>query len=111
VLAKRAGIKQPSLSELETGETKEISGPTLIGLAKALEVNPGWLLNGTGVDVTDPKMAKEIRMLHQIADLLPTLSADSLNRLLGYVQALHTQDSETKKTTERKTKKVTTHET
>lgn len=45
-LASAAGIKQPSLSELETGETKEISGPVLIALARALRVRPEWLVTG-----------------------------------------------------------------
>ena len=43
-LAKAAHIKQPSLSLLETGETKEIAGLTLVGIAKALRVRPEWLL-------------------------------------------------------------------
>lgn len=45
-LAIGAGIKQASLSELETGETKEISGPTLISLAKELRVRAEWLMTG-----------------------------------------------------------------
>lgn len=45
-LATAAGIKQPSLSELETGETKEISGPVLISLSKALRVRPEWVVTG-----------------------------------------------------------------
>lgn len=45
-LAKAAGIKQPSLSELETGETKEVSGPVLVSLSKALRVRPEWLVTG-----------------------------------------------------------------
>lgn len=45
-LAAASGIKQPSLSELETGETKEISGPVLISIAKALRVRPEWLVTG-----------------------------------------------------------------
>jgi transcriptional regulator with XRE-family HTH domain len=47
-LATRAGIKQPSLSDLETGETKEISGPVLIALARELAVRPEWLITGKG---------------------------------------------------------------
>lgn len=43
-LAKAAHIKQPSLSLLETGETKEIAGLTLVGIAKALKIRPEWLL-------------------------------------------------------------------
>lgn len=45
-LALAAGVKQPSVSELETGETKDISGPTLIALSKALRVRPEWLALG-----------------------------------------------------------------
>lgn len=45
-LAQAAGVKQPSISELETGETKEISGPTLIAISDALKVRPEWLVSG-----------------------------------------------------------------
>lgn len=45
-LAQNAGVKQPSVSELETGETKEISGPTLISISNALDVRPEWLVTG-----------------------------------------------------------------
>jgi len=45
-LAKAAGLKQPSISELESGETKEISGPTLIALCGELRVRPEWLVTG-----------------------------------------------------------------
>lgn len=45
-LARAAGVKQPSISELETGETKEISGPTLIAVCKALKIRPEWLVTG-----------------------------------------------------------------
>lgn len=47
-LASAAGIKQPSLSEIETGETKEISGPVLVAVCKALKVRPEWLITGAG---------------------------------------------------------------
>lgn len=71
-LAKAAGIKQPSLSELETGETKEISGPTLIALARALRVRPEWLL--TGEEPIEPTTAE-------------TLSSDELELLTLYRNA------------------------
>lgn len=45
-LAVAAKVKQPSISELETGETKEISGTVLISIAKALRVRPEWLMTG-----------------------------------------------------------------
>lgn len=53
-LAKLAGIKQPSVSEIETGETKEISGPVLIALSKALRVRPEWLILG-GHEPVEPE--------------------------------------------------------
>lgn len=45
-LSKAGGIKQGSLSDLETGQTVEISGAVLIKLAKALRVRPAWLMFG-----------------------------------------------------------------
>lgn len=51
-LAAAAGIKQPSVSDLETGETKEPTGPVLIALSKALTVRPEWLM--TGADPIEP---------------------------------------------------------
>lgn len=56
-LATAAGIKQPSLSELETGETKEISGSTLIALSKALRVRAEWLMTGELPIEADPGAA------------------------------------------------------
>lgn len=50
-LAQLAGIKQPSLSELETGESKVAAGDTLVRLAAALECNPDWLATGKGSPV------------------------------------------------------------
>lgn len=47
-LAKLAGIKQPSLSEIETGETKLVKGDTLMRLAAALQMNPEFLRTGKG---------------------------------------------------------------
>lgn len=47
-LAKATGLKQPSISELESGETKEISGPTLIAVCAALRIRPEWLVTGKG---------------------------------------------------------------
>jgi transcriptional regulator with XRE-family HTH domain len=53
-LATAAGLTQPSISELETGETKEISGPTLIAICQAMKIRPIWLVTGKGaMDETD----------------------------------------------------------
>lgn len=45
-LASLAGIKQSSISELETGESKMPSAEALMGLSKALNVSKTWILTG-----------------------------------------------------------------
>lgn len=47
-LARAIGIAPPSLSELETGKTKEPSGPVLARLCKALGTNQDFLITGKG---------------------------------------------------------------
>jgi transcriptional regulator with XRE-family HTH domain len=55
-LAKASGIKQPSLSDIETGETKMPDAETLIGLCETLRIRPAWLVTGRGpiAPVEDP---------------------------------------------------------
>lgn len=47
-LAKAVGVKQSSISDLETGATKEISGGTLIDICETLKIRPEWLFKNTG---------------------------------------------------------------
>lgn len=47
-LATLAHVKQPSISEIETGETKVVAGDTLLKLCGALRVRPQWLLLDLG---------------------------------------------------------------
>lgn len=47
-LANLVGIKQPSLSDIENGETTEMKGSTLLQLAAALRMNPEFLRTGRG---------------------------------------------------------------
>lgn len=47
-LATLARVTQASLSELETGESKHPRGDTLVKIAKALDVDPDWLITGAG---------------------------------------------------------------
>jgi transcriptional regulator with XRE-family HTH domain len=78
-LAKAASIKQPSLSELETGESKTLSGDTLIALSAALRVRPEWLQNGKGqmdIDASQPlHLAARKPDIHYRAT--PTASVDT----------------------------------
>jgi transcriptional regulator with XRE-family HTH domain len=43
-LATKAQIKQPSLSDIETGETKIPDGLTTVNLCEALRIRPAWLI-------------------------------------------------------------------
>jgi transcriptional regulator with XRE-family HTH domain len=86
-LAKASGVKQASISEVETGESKSPVGTNLVKLALSLHVSPEWLASGKGpmqahdsplspeaVNVARDweKLAPEIRvkladMIHQLA--------------------------------------------
>lgn len=68
-LASAAGIKQPSLSEIETGETKEISGPVLVALCRALRIRPEWLLSGAGPIEDAHSMSLQIEEAEAVARL------------------------------------------
>lgn len=48
-LAKAAGVKQASISDLERGESKSFRGATLVAVAQALKVRPDWLATGRGM--------------------------------------------------------------
>lgn len=83
-LAKLAGVEQSSISELETGETKEISGPTLIALAVALRVHPEWLLKNVPPMESGDAPAVLEGELQEVADLWeyvpPSVRAEMLDR-------------------------------
>lgn len=77
-LAKATGLKQPSISELESGETKEISGPTLIAISASLSVRPEWLV--TGKEPMEPRVevapglafkVEEAQAIKNLRDALP----------------------------------------
>lgn len=47
-LAKKAGVKQASVSDLERGESKSFRGVTLVSMARVLNVRAEWLSHGKG---------------------------------------------------------------
>lgn len=64
--AKAAGIKQPSLSEIETGATKVLAADTLIRLCAFLKVRPEWAVTGKGArdeSIVDSLNEDEIQLL------------------------------------------------
>ena len=53
-LARRTGMSQPSINDLESGRTQSLRGPNLIRGAKALGQTPEWLATGGGVQCEPP---------------------------------------------------------
>jgi transcriptional regulator with XRE-family HTH domain len=62
-LADAIKIKQSSLSDLETGATKDVSGRVLLALCKKLKVRPEWLLNNDGDVNLVPLSQEEVGMI------------------------------------------------
>lgn len=71
-LAKAAGIKQSSVSEIETGETKVISGDTLIQICAALRIRANWVMTGKGdMETRDSDLgltAEEIALIYRVRE-------------------------------------------
>ena len=84
-LAKRLGIAAPSLSELETGESKEPSGPVLAGLCRELETNAEFLLTGKGHPGVAVPINGDQAELQAIYAALPE---SARTRLLDYARGL-----------------------
>lgn len=73
-------ITQSSISDIETGETKEIGGANLIWIAAALGVRPEWII--TGEEPMEPVVSTdELRLVHAYrATLRPALRSVGGNK-------------------------------
>lgn len=83
-LARKAGVKPPSVSLWLNGTTKSIKGQNLLKAAVALQVTPDWLANGRGPKfVNEPvgaQAVQEERTYHgdaSIAEAIKLLEAMS----------------------------------
>lgn len=75
----RGRIGQSSISDIETGATKEISGPNLVWLAAALNVRPEWII--TGDEPMEPELsADELRLIRAYRMTQAPLSTISGNK-------------------------------
>lgn len=84
-LAKRASIAQPSLSQIETGDTRTLRGPTLLNLARVLEVNPSWILTGRDSPVEpQPLSVDESELL----TLFRSLEGVDQDRLVSFARTM-----------------------
>lgn len=52
-LGKRAGVPQPTINRILSGESASPRTPTIAKLARALKVTPEWLMYGTGEEAFD----------------------------------------------------------
>lgn len=85
-LARQAGITQPSMHNIESGKTKNLRGPTLVGLCRALNVSPEVLLG--------KRRPPPIEAVLQEAELLTlwrTLSDENRKHLLATARAFATK--------------------
>lgn len=57
-LARRVGVRQPSIHQIESGDTRSLRADTLMRLALALQTNPIFLWTGHGTPVApiDPNV-------------------------------------------------------
>lgn len=84
-LARLLGIAAPSLSELETGKSKEPSGPVLAGLCRVLHTNQDWLLTGKGEAGAYVMLDGDQTELQAIWQVLP---AEGKSALIAAARAL-----------------------
>lgn len=84
-LAKRASVAQPSLSQIETGDTRSLRGQTLMGLAKALEVNPHWILTGRDTPVEPQPLTVEES---ELVGIFRTLGEIDQDRLVSFARTM-----------------------
>jgi len=84
-LARRVGIKPPSLWQIEHGDTKSLRADTLMRLASALDTNPYYLWTGRGNPATflDPNVEEA-----EVVDLFRRLTASNQAASLSIIRAL-----------------------
>jgi transcriptional regulator with XRE-family HTH domain len=88
-LAKLSGVKQTTISDLETGESKSPVGTNLVSLAQSLQVNPDWLATGKGdmqpLDV--PLPAKAVLLARDWLKLAPEVQESVHDMIRKMVRA------------------------
>jgi transcriptional regulator with XRE-family HTH domain len=90
-VARLVGITQPSLSLIESGDTKSLRGMTLVGLARALRTSTRWVMTGKGPHELAPQLSEQEETL-----LNTFLSLTDANRqaLLAAAKALEQSQPE-----------------
>lgn len=88
-LAKAVGIKQGSLTQLETGKSKSPKSSTLTKLARLFEIDPEWLMTGKGTQQPVASLEpEEAELITFFRDLSPEGQA----YIFGRTKSLHTEE-------------------
>lgn len=82
-LADVIGIRQPSLSDIESGKSKSPSAINLLKIAHALDANPWWLMTGRGHE--DSLESAELK---EWSEIYETLSDEKRRALLAAAKVL-----------------------
>lgn len=88
-LARAVGIKPPSLSEIERGETKRPSGEVLVKIAHSLGVTPDYLLTGKiGAASPDGRLLIPVTLREELCvELFKKLTQEEQEELLNELRS------------------------
>lgn len=88
-LAEETGLTQSAISNLVTDSSRKPSAPSLLRIAKALRVNPQWILDGKG----DPWSWRPIENAAQVEllDLWDQMTPESRQALLATAKQMATK--------------------
>lgn len=84
-LSLRVGIKQPTLSQIESDQTKEMEASTLAGLCRELMLTPDYLIFGAGGAGDDELALKASELLY----ILRALNRDKQDSLMNMARGLY----------------------
>lgn len=81
--ARELGIKQPSLSLIESGTTKSINGKTMAMLCRVFQTTAEYVWFGEGVQPDAAQPALEAELVHMVRALSPEMRQVALSSVRG----------------------------
>lgn len=84
-LALRSGIKQPTLSQIEQDQTKEMEASTLAGLCRELMLTPDYVIFGVGHAGDEELAVLEAELLF----ILRSIPKDKQEAMIHMARALY----------------------
>jgi len=87
-LGKMVGLKKATISSLELGSSKKPSAENLLPLAKALNVDPNWLITGKGgihpqALIREPSVAYHVPWPAKLEQVNMALVADIADKIVA----------------------------